>query len=136
MTRKARQYTYAPAVYIYIHSRVPSCVWPLSRQLRNSTRSDRKCIARVKLSTLQSLARKQRTVTYQRGGQAEVKSTPLASVAKSTFAIYIYFHVHNIAPSRNGNHASNRWDFHSIPTLIIASFLDWLQPYLASTLYM
>jgi len=49
-------------------------------------------------------------------------NTDPPTVAKSP-TNYKIFHGHNIAPSRNGNHTSNRWDFHSIPELIFAKLV-------------
>ena len=124
-TRKVRQYTYAPAAYPQ-----PRHLWRLA-----VTASPQEL--KTDFSTLPCLAHKQRTETDQSGEQAEDTSNPELSKCCQIYPRrYKYFHGHKIAPSRNGNHASNRLDFHSIPTLNTASSLDWLQPYLGSTLYM
>ena len=115
---------------------VPSCVLLLSTQLRNSMRPERKGTARVK--TFHSPKQHWQNKKNGPGGeQTEVKTNSDPSKGcQISHATYKYFHGHNIAASRNGNHTSNRWDFHSIPKLIFASFLAWLQPCPGSTLHM
>ena len=108
---------------------VPSCVLLLSPQLRNSIWPERKGTARVKTfhTPKQHGQNKKKDKTDQGGEETEVKTNSEPSKGCQIYhATYKYIHGHNIAPSRNGNHTSNRWDFHSFPKLIIASFLAWL----------